>query len=381
MNKIKITTAGVFGSSLKENEFRLPIHPTHIAKIPEHDRKQMLFEVGYGKRFGFPDAEIAALTAGVVTRDELFRQCNLLILPKPTEPDLRAARPGATICGWVHCVQQSNMTQAAIDQRLTVVAWESMNVSLGAHERPVHVFHRNNEIAGYCAVLHAFQIMGIAGCYGSPRQVTMISLGSVSRGAIVALQALGVRQITVLTRRVPELISDKIVGCDYGHLQRISGKLIVRLPGGAEQNLADILAESDVIVNGILQDTNDPLMYATESEIKRFKRDALIIDISCDKGMGFPFAKPTSFEHPVFQVGEMTYYAVDHTPSYLWNSATWEISSAFLPWLPVLLKGPENWLDNQTISRALEIRDGVIMNARILAFQKRAANYPHELPR
>ncbi|MEU1532335.1 hypothetical protein [Streptomyces fagopyri] len=33
-------------------------------------------------------------------------------------------------------------------------------------------------------------------------------------------------------------------------------------------------------------------------------------------------------------------YAVDHSPSHLWNSATWEISEALLPYLRKVMSGP-----------------------------------------
>jgi len=50
--------------------------------------------------------------------------------------------------------------------------------------------------------------------------------------------------------------------------------------------------------------------------------------------MGFEWARPTSFAEPMFAVGQaMHYYGVDHSPSYLWNSATWEISEALIPHL------------------------------------------------
>jgi hypothetical protein len=71
------------------------------------------------------------------------------------------------------------------------------------------------------------------------------------------------------------------------------------------------------------------------------------------------------------------YYAVDHSPSYLWNSATWEISEALLPLLDPVLTGPQAWEANETIQRAIEIRDGVIRNPRILSFQHRSPDYPY----
>ena len=71
------------------------------------------------------------------------------------------------------------------------------------------------------------------------------------------------------------------------------------------------------------------------------------------------------------------YYAVDHTPSLLWNSASWEISEALIPFLGPVMSGPAAWDENLTIRRAIEIRDGVIQNPKILSFQSRAAEYPH----
>ena len=87
--------------------------------------------------------------------------------------------------------------------------------------------------------------------------------------------------------------------------------------------------------------------------------------------MAFEWARPTSFADPMFTVGAINYYAVDHSPSYLWNSASWEISEALLGFLPTVMAGPEAWSANETIRRATEISDGVILNPAILEFQAR----------
>ena len=78
---------------------------------------------------------------------------------------------------------------------------------------------------------------------------------------------------------------------------------------------------------------------------------SLIVDVSCDEGMGFSWARPTSFSDPSFVVGDnVHYYAVDHSPSYLWNSATWEISEALLPHLRTVLAGRAAWEADPTIA-------------------------------
>ena len=99
-------------------------------------------------------------------------------------------------------------------------------------------------------------------------------------------------------------------------------------------SVAEFLAEHDIVVNCILQDTDAPLMFVTSDELDRFAPGSLFVDVSCDEGMGFEWARPTSFAEPMFTVGAgVRYYAVDHSPSYLWNSATWEISEALIPFL------------------------------------------------
>jgi alanine dehydrogenase len=94
--------------------------------------------------------------------------------------------------------------------------------------------------------------------------------------------------------------------------------------------------------------------------------------------MGFSWARPTTFADPVFEVGDgVLYYAVDHSPSYLWSSATWEISEALLPFLGTVLGGSDAWDEHPTVRRAIEIRDGVVQNPAILSFQGRSPVHPH----
>jgi alanine dehydrogenase len=146
--------------------------------------------------------------------------------------------------------------------------------------------------------------------------------------------------------------------------------------------VARFLADDDIVVNCVLQDPVAPLIFLTENDLTAFTPGSLIIDVSCDTGMGFSWAHPTSFARPVIEVGNgVQYYAVDHSPSYLWNSATWEISEALLPHIETLLAGPVAWNSTPTIFRAIEIRDGVVLNPGILSFQHRDEAYPHSVRR
>tara|TARA_R110000787_G_scaffold86285_4_gene184013 strand:+ start:3640 stop:4776 length:1137 start_codon:yes stop_codon:yes gene_type:complete len=375
---MSLHTVGVFGTSRKKQEKRVPIHPDQLDWIDENIKKHLFFEEGYGLPFGMTDNQLAAMCGGVLSRTNLFQQCDIALLAKPVQKDFEDMKEGTILWGWPHCVQQRAITQTAIDQKLTLIAWEAMHRWSNNGDWQMHVFHKNNEIAGYAGVHHAMNLMGIDGNYGPNRKAVVISFGSVSRGAIRALQARGIQDITVYTQRHYFLVADQMAGVNYYQFEEVENGTMRSLhPDHQDCPLVEVLVEADIIVNGMLQDTDKPLMLVPEDQNDRLKPGCLIVDISCDEGMGFSFAKPTDFITPIFKAGKVYYYAVDHTPSYLWNAATWEISNSLIPYLPIIMGGPEKWKESETIRRAIEIKDGIIQNPKITSFQKRATIYPH----
>ena len=75
----------------------------------------------------------------------------------------------------------------AIDRRLTLIAWEAMHHWTHEGDFSLHVFHKNNELAGYCSVLHALELIGTTGAYGQRLRAAVISFGATARGAVIAL--------------------------------------------------------------------------------------------------------------------------------------------------------------------------------------------------
>ena len=371
---------GVIARSRKDNEKRLAIHPLHVERIEVGLRRRIYLERGYGERFGVPDGHLAGYVAGLRTRDQLLADCDVILIPKPLPQDLAEMREGQVLWGWPHCVQNEDITQLGIDRRLTLIAFEAMNHWSDDGSFNLHVFHKNNELAGYCSVLHAMQLVGTTGEYGRPLRAVVIGFGATGRGAVTALNAHGVNDVHVLTHREVTAVASPIHSARMVHFERDAGNpaRCHAVGESGEVPLADYLAGFDIVVNCVLQNTDAPLMFLTGDDLAAFSPGSLIVDVSCDAGMGFSWARPTSFADPMFTVGgTIHYYAVDHSPSLLWNSATWEISEALLTHLRTVLAGPGAWDRDETVRRAIEIRDGTIQNPDILAFQHRAPQYPH----
>jgi N5-(carboxyethyl)ornithine synthase len=372
---------GVIGTSKKTDERRVPIHPEHLLRLPENIRKQLIFEEGYGKPFNIEDQQIIELTGGVAPRSEILSDIGVAIIAKPILADLLELKTGGTIWGYPHCAQQKDITQTAIDKKLTLIAFEDMYVWGPQGQVGRHTFYKNNEIAGYSAVVHALQLKGIDGHYGNQRKVIIFSFGAVSRGAIYALKAHGFRDITICVQRPDHEVREEVLDVHYARIRKgvvNEPRLIVVEHDGTERPLIDLIHESEIIVNGTYQDTADQMDYVKEEEKDMLRPGTLIIDVSCDEGMGFYFAKPTTFKDPIISVAKIDNYAVDHTPSYFWESASRSISAALIVHLTSVVNGRAAWEENKTVKNAINIDQGVVVKDHILKFQNRYTEYPHE---
>jgi alanine dehydrogenase len=113
---VSLATLGVIGSSAKENEHRLPLHPDHIPQLEADLRARITLEHGYAARFGVSDAALLPHVAGFASREQLLAESEVVLLPKPQLSDVAAMKSGQVLWGWPHCVQDTELTQTAIDR-------------------------------------------------------------------------------------------------------------------------------------------------------------------------------------------------------------------------------------------------------------------------
>lgn len=161
-----------------------------------------------------------------------------------------------------------------------------------------------------------------------------LSVSIAMSGGVVALYTMGA-DVTVYDRHTEKLLNKK-------------------------------LEEYDVIVNAILWDKlrKDHIVY--REDLKRMKRGALIIDISCDRAGAIETSVPTTIENPTYVVDGVVHYVVDHTPALFYKSTSEAISQVLPPYLDGLMRGV--WCGN---SEALIVKEGVVIDQNINKFQGR----------
>lgn len=313
-----------FPISRKENEFRRAILPKQAALMsyPEY----LYFEEGYGQVMGISDSEYTKLGCHICSREEVLKK-DIICDPKIGDAEyLNDLTEGQIIFGWVHATQNRDITDKIVNNRLTAYAWENMNY------KGRHLFWRNNELAGEAAIMHAFQCYG---CMPYETKVAVIGRGNTARGAVKLLNMLGA-EVMQYDRKTESLLRDEI-------------------------------GQYDVIVNCILWDVlrTDHIVY--REDLKRMKKNAMIIDVSCDRNGGIETCIPTTIENPIYDIDGIIHYAVDHTPSIFYKTFTRNNSRLIYPYLESLMK--EEF--NQVLEDSLIIKNGDIIDEAIIKFQKR----------
>lgn len=314
-----------FPISHKEHEFRRAIVVNDLLQI--RNREALYLEKGYGAVLGLPDSEYEAYGVHIVPREEVLQQ-DIICDPKIGDADYLSQLYEQTIFGWIHAVQNRNITDMLISRRLTAFAWEDM------FEKGRHIFWRNNEIAGEAAVFHAFMCHGVFP-YG--KRVAVLGRGNTARGAIKMLNHLGADTVTYNSQ--------------------------------TEELFREELGQYDVIVNAVLWDTSrqDHIIY--ESDLLRMKKDCMIIDISCDKNGGIETSVPTTIEDPTYMHMGIRHYAVDHTPALFWKTTSESLSCEIVKYLDILIENQQE--KNSTLVNCCLIKKGEILDKRILLFQNR----------
>jgi N5-(carboxyethyl)ornithine synthase len=321
-NRIEGKTVG-FPISHKENELRRSIVPEHIQKM-EHP-ELLYFERGYGEVLGISDNEYRNCGCHILNHDDILTK-EIICDPKIGDADYLEQLHEQIIFGWIHATQNKEITDVLVNKKLTAYAWEKM-FYYGRH-----IFWRNNELAGEAAVMHGFQ------CYARmpyETSVAVIGRGNTARGAIKVLNMLGAK-VMQYDRKTEGLLREEI------------GKY-------------------DVIINCILWDVmrNDHIIY--RKDLKRMKKNSMIIDVSCDKNGGIETSIPTTIEKPVYILDGILHYAVDHTPALFHKTFTWNNSEVIWEYLNEL----QNNRCEKTLIDAMIIEKGKIIDTEIMEFQHR----------
>lgn len=287
---------------IKNNEYRVGLTPESVHELAAHGH-QLLVESGAGQGIGATDhdyrkagAEIVAAAAAVFDRAEF-----IVKVKEPQEEERALLKEGQILFTYLHLAPDPEQTKDLIASGAVCIAYETVtdvNGGLPLLKPMSQVAGRMSIQAGATALekVHGGRGVLLGGVPGvMPAKVAVIGGGVVGFNAAQMAAGLGA-DVTILDRN-PEVLERLGTYFEARAKTRFSNKA----------NIADSVAEADLIVGAVL------------------------VDVAIDQGGCFETSEPTTHDDPTFIVDGIVHYCVTNMPGAVARTSTYALNNVTLP--------------------------------------------------
>ena len=287
---------------IKNNEYRVGLTPESVHELAAHGH-QLLVESGAGQGIGATDhdyrkagAEIVAAAAAVFDRAEF-----IVKVKEPQEEERALLKEGQILFTYLHLAPDPEQTKDLIAFGAVCIAYETVtdvNGGLPLLKPMSQVAGRMSIQAGATALekVHGGRGVLLGGVPGvMPAKVAVIGGGVVGFNAAQMAAGLGA-DVTILDRN-PEVLERLGTYFEARAKTRFSNKA----------NIADSVAEADLIVGAVL------------------------VDVAIDQGGCFETSEPTTHDDPTYIVDGIVHYCVTNMPGAVARTSTYALNNVTLP--------------------------------------------------
>jgi len=346
---------------IKAQEGRVALLPRHAQTLVNlgHD---VFVETNAGMLSSASDADYIAAGATVVAQAaDVYAQAQMIVKVKEIlEPEFAFLRPDHIIFTNIH---------AALDKEQLDVLLESKCLAISAEN--THQFGSPNcslagEVGAFEAVRMTFAQNGGTGRHFMAHfgeraaKAVVLGLGNVGRGALRTLIPLGVEVIALDTwEGARKAIT----------LENHGNKVIV----GDISDLEDHIYDADMIINCVMWPKEREDHLISRPMLSKLKKNACIVDISCDTAGAVETCHSTSWADPIYSVDGIRHFCVDNIPGSVPVTASAGYGEALLPKIIEMAeKGVEKALkENQWLARGLTCINGELILKEAGIYQKR----------
>ena len=310
--------------SNKKYEKRRAIIPSDLKSI--RNVNNLYFEKGYGKTLGYSDDDYSENGVNIVSRNDIYDQDIVCSTQPPLSTEYKYYKKGQIFFGFIDPLQQKDLSDFLIKRKMSVIAWGRM------YYKNSSVFSKNNEIAGIAGLFHALTYFGKI-----PTECKVAIIGKGNAGNAI-----------------------------YKILKNI-GTDVIRYGRNSIIEFKNNIGSFDIIINTVFWDILNKYRLIYKRDLKIMKKHSLIIDISCNESLEIETTQAKPIDSPIYFVDGIMHYAVDHTPTIFWKTASNSISKQIKIYLDDLIEDKFN----KVLNNATIIKNGEILDDRINQYQKR----------
>ena len=307
---------------VKNRENRVAIVPGGVKQLVAAGHK-VFIEKNAGVGAGIPDEKFKAAGAEIVdTAAKVWGMAEMIIKVKePIAQEYGLMREGQILYTYLHLAAVPDLAKALVERKVSAIAYETIELE----DRSLPLLTPMSEVAGRMAVQVGAQLLQkhsggkgllLGGVPGVKRGLVSIIGGGVV-GVNSAKMAIGLgARVTILDVSARRL----------AYLDDIFGNLVTTMMSNPE-NIAEAVAESDLVIGGVLITGAKAPRLVTREMVRSMERDSAIVDVAIDQGGCVETIRATTHDDPVYRDENVLHYGVTNIPGDVPKTSTYALTN------------------------------------------------------
>ena len=312
---------------IKTEENRVCMTPAGVEVLIKGGHR-VLVETGAGTGSDFGDSLYSAVGAEMVaTPAEIYGRAHLIMhVKEPLPREYEMIRPGQILFTYFHFAASEELTRAMMARQAVCIAYETITDRRGT----LPLLTPMSEVAGRMAAQEAAKYLersqggrgvllgGVPGV--APATVLILGGGTVGTEAARIASGLGAT-VFLLDTSLPRL----------RYLAEIMPKNCLPLMS-TPATIRELAQKADAIIGAVLLPGAKAPKLINREMLGTMKKGAVLIDVAIDQGGCFETSRPTTHDHPVFEIDGILHYCVANMPGAVPLTSTLALTNATLPY-------------------------------------------------
>ena len=306
---------------IKTREYRVGMTPAGVRALVGHGHR-VLVETGAGEGSGLADEAYVRAGATIVkSAGDAWGAEMVVKVKEPLPAEYQFFRKGLVLYTYLHLAAEPELTKELARTGVHGVAYETIETADGA----LPLLKPMSEVAGRMAVQVGASCLEkerggkgvlLGGVPGTRRgRVVILGGGVVGRNAATIAVGMGA-QVTVLDVRAETM----------AYLEDVFGGAIETLYSNAE-NIETMVERADLVVGAVLVTGAKAPKLVTEQLIGRMEKGSVVVDVVVDQGGCIETCRPTTHDHPTYEVNGVVHYCVANMPGAVSHTSTWALTN------------------------------------------------------
>lgn len=240
---------------------------------------------------------------------------------EPMKSEYGYFREGLILYTYLHLAAEPELTRELAKKKVSGVAYETIQIEDGS----LPLLRPMSEVAGRMATQVG------ASCLEKERGGKGLLLGGVPgtrRGHVVVLGGgvVGAHSAKIAVGMGAQVTVLDVDGTRMSYLEDIFGASIETLYSNPT-NIEETVAGADLVIGAVLVAGAKAPKLVDEDLIKKMKPGSVVVDVAVDQGGCIATCRPTTHDHPTFELHGVIHYCVPNMPGAVSMTSTFALTN------------------------------------------------------